>query len=531
MPFTSVADFLATESLTSAEHALIAECRAGRRCTLDSGSLPTEGTVTPERHIRATLLRVLIMGGTPECGLHAAGVTLKGAYITGGLDLRMTKTRSQLILENCRFDTKPQIAQAEIARLYLKCCHLPGLAAQGIRVDGDAVLRQVVAQGTVSFAGAKIGGQLSCADSHFEGTTPDAKKQKIALRAKGLKLGGDLSLQDSEFIGSVVLTGATIGGQLIVTRASLEGKDTSDGKAGEAFLGQSMSVAQGLNWKAKAVLGTVILTSAIVSNLDDEMESWPKEPNRLRLNGFIYAHLSGSSALTYGKRKSWLACGSRIGSTFDPQAYTQFAKVLREMGHASEARKVLMERDCLLFVENHKTNLTALNAARMVDGSDVGVAWLRYYLLRFWAWFTSRVSGYGHAPQRALFWSLVCMLFGAEWFFLAWQAGVMVPNSAIILTSPDWLAAMAINHDAPSAEWLKLKPSIHYETFYPPFYALDVFVPFVSLGQEDAWAATTVTWFGCFTRWFTFAYQIIGWSITALGIAAITGFVQKNQPD
>ena len=74
---------------------------------------------------------------------------------------------------------------------------------------------------------------------------------------------------------------------------------------------------------------------------------------------------------------------------------------------------MLIERDPLLFAESHKTNLAALNAARMTNRSDVGKAWLRYHLLRFWAWFSFTASGYGHAPQRALFWSLGCTAFGA----------------------------------------------------------------------------------------------------------------------
>ncbi|MDZ4395000.1 hypothetical protein [Cypionkella sp.] len=564
MPFTSIAEFRATESPTPAEEALIKACQAGDPCVLGD-TLPAEGIPTPERHVRADLLRFLILGGTQGCGLHPSGIRLNGAHITEMLDLRFSKAKGSCVLNNCRFDQKLQITQAKFAQLNLAGSYVPGISAQYLRVEGDLILRGLISVGTINVAGSKIGGKFSCIKADIDGLKGDAIGAQgietgggmfltqlktmgvvavngakigeqltfeaahleghgvIALAGQAVEIGASLSLKKLTTKGTINLTGAKIGGQFVCVDTNL------DGKAGMALNGQSLRVAEAFIFrKQKTVIGKIDLTAAHVGALRDGTCS---ESVRFHLEGFTYGRISGMSPLTLATRKDWLARGSRSNDTFHPQPYTQFAKVLREMGHASEARKVLMERDCLLFVESHKTNLTALNAARMGNGSDVGVAWLRYYLLRFWAWFTSRVSGYGHAPQRALFWSLAFMLFGAEWFFLAWQAGVMVPNSAIILTSPDWLAAMAINHDAPSAEWLKLKPSIHYETFYPPSYAFDVFVPFVSLGQEDAWAATTVTWFGWATRWFTFLYQISGWSITALGIAAITGFVQKNQPD
>lgn len=586
MPFTSIAEVIATETPSKAELALIEACKAGTGLTLPIGAteatLPPEGPATPDRAIRAKLLRLLIMGGTTECGLHTAGVWLKGAQVIGTLDLRFARALGRCALDTCRFDEEPRLEQANFAELSLNGSHLPGLFAQGITVTGGVFLRNLIATGTIDVNAAHIAGQLACQNAKFNGGKDLAGNQQRALKAQGVQVGSGLFLTDSIAIGTVDVndaritgqlacnntgfnggkdavgnqqkamhaqgvrvgaglffnnlsamgavdvSGASVTGQLVCAGATLNGGTDADGNLQTAISAQRLKVSQGIFFRdLKSITGQVFLNAAHVGDLVDDNTSWPMGRDQLFLDGFTYDRI-GDGALTFAGRKEWLSRGSCFYGEFSPQPYTQFARVLRDMGHASEARKVLMERDRLLFAESHKANLTA---TRSGNRWSIVKSRLLYYLHRFWAWFTFVASGYGHAPQRALFVSLLCIFIGWGLFFIAWQAGVIVPNSAIILTSPDWLAAMATNPDAPAAAWAKLAPGAHYETFYSLPYALDVFVPFVSLGQENAWAATTTTPFGTIVRWFTFAYQITGWAITALGIAAITGFVQKNQPD
>lgn len=470
MSFASIKEFEEKANPTAPERKLIAHCRAGTPCVLGK-DLPPE-ILDPSRQIRADLIRLIAIGGTPACGLHPVGIKLKGAQISGTLDLQFTKTRGRCVLDCCRFVDGPLLDHAEFAELSIISSHLPGLSAKYLVVSGCLSLQKSTFTRTVELEGAQIGGEFSCVSTSFDGAG------KLALNAQRLRVGDQLSC-----------------GRL------------------------------------KTVNGQINLEAAQVRELNDFGAFWPETADCLYLNGFTYDRLSGGASHTFALRKDWLARGSRFKRRFHPQPYTQLAKVLRELGHAAEARKVLMERDRLLFIEAHKANRKPSNSASAVGRGDIIIAGLRCNLLRLWAWFSATISGYGHAPQRALFASLACIGFGAIWFFLAWQAGVMVPNSDIILTSADWSTAMKTAADAPSAEWMKLPSARHYETFYCLPYALDVFVPLVSLGQENAWAITTVTWFGWATRCFSFAYQIAGWAITAMGIAAITGFVQKNQPD
>lgn len=394
--------------------------------------------------------------------------------ITGTLDLRFAKCGGTLTLNNCRLSERPLMAQARLPELSLQGSHFPGLFAQGAKVTGSVFLRGATATGTVAVNSAQIGGQLAC-------------------------------------------EGATLNG------------DGEDG-TGMALHAQNLLVVASFLFRAVAsVTGRVDLTGAHVGALTDDATSWAKCADIL-LDGFTYDRISGTAApKSYAARRDWLAKGSRFEGEFFPQPYTQFARVMRAVGHAAEARRALMERDRLLFAAADKADRAACRSA--ARRGDSGRIWLRAFGRRLWSGLSRRVVGYGHRPEYALFWALGATLVGMVWYFIAWRAGVMVPNSAVILTSPDWLAAMQAAENAPTLTWVTMPPGQHYETFYALPYALDVFVPLVSLGEDQAWAASTVTWLGWVTRWVGFGFQIMGWVVTSLGIAAVTGFVQRNAPD
>ena len=244
------------------------------------------------------------------------------------------------------------------------------------------------------------------------------------------------------------------------------------------------------------------------------------------------------AAKTFEQREAWLRKGSFLYSEFRPQPYTQFAKVMRASGHLGEARKALMARDTILFQEAEKVDQALLAeawAGTDAKRGDCGWIWLRLQGRRFWAGLSRRVIGHGHKPERALFWALGSWGFGTLLYFIAYRAGLMVPNSDVIMVSSEWLAAVQADRLAPTDLWTGsgVAASAHYETFFAGIYALDLFLPIVDLGQESTWAVTTPTTFGWgwWLRVGTLIYQIAGWVIVSLGIAAVTGFVQRNDPE
>jgi len=518
----SVDDYLNDPETTEAEKALIDACREGRPCLLNGGKLPEEGATEPR--VRAALIRLLALEAT---SLHEKGVWLDGAVITGALDLSFARCRGGLFLSNCRFAELPQMVQAELAQLSFQGSHLPGLFAQGAKLAGSLFLRGITATRTVEVTGAQIGGQLDCVGATLNGGGG------MALDAQGAKVAESLFLSGVTATGTVDVNGAQIGGHFDCDGATL------NGGGGDALNGQSLRVHDAFLFrKVKAVTGRVDLASAEVRDLVDDAESWRK-CSGLILDGFTYDRFPGdTSPRTFATRKAWLEMGSRFGGEFFPQPYTQFAKVMRAAGHVAEARKALVERDRLLFAEAETADRAALGRALSGDQAaraDGGKIWLRLQGRRLWAWLTHRVVGYGHMPERALRFVLGFWLVGTVVYFIAYRAGLMVPNSDVIMVSAEWLEAVRADRLAPTALWTgdAIRASAHYETFFSAIYALDLFLPVVDLGQEKAWAVTTPVPFGWgwWLRVASFLYQIAGWVVISLGLAAVTGLVQRSGPE
>jgi len=147
--------------------------------------------------------------------------------------------------------------------------------------------------------------------------------------------------------------------------------------------------------------------------------------------------------------------------------------------------------------------------------------------------------GYGHRPARVFlalvpFWCGVAALYG-----YIYSVGQMAPNSDVVLTSADWLAAVATGAKdgvAPMFVWTGQqgyapKPSYEdYETFSAWLYAADLFIPLDAIGQESTWSPSHDRGFwGQLGYWARFPIQLTGWIIAAVGAAVVTGLVGKKE--
>ena len=278
--------------------------------------------------------------------------------------------------------------------------------------------------------------------------------------------------------------------------------------------------------------GKVSLASAKVGDLVDDLASWP-DGGRIYLNGFSYDRISRGAPVDARTRLHWLRRVDRWNDQFLPQPYTQLAKALSAAGHDRAARKVLMAREAALAADQlaqDKVDYDSLrNSAGQSDNGDMGKVWCRMHAARLWSGLIRRVAGYGYAPEMALYWALGLWGVSTLVYFLCYRLGAFVPNSDVIIASKIFADAVAQDPIAPGLIWAALPFASHYETFYAGAYALDVLLPIVDLGQQSTWAATTVSWFGWFARVWTFALELLGWFITALGAAAVTGIIQKDR--
>jgi len=365
--------------LTPAEEQLIEACQKGEFCQLGDGELPPEGTPDPSRHVRADVLRYLILGGCDDCIVDDIGVWVEGAHVTGTLDLDFTTTRGAIRMHNSRFKERIDCEQTKCRQLDLNGSDLQGLRGQAMKVTGNVFLQEITTHATIDLRSATIGGQLNCKKATFE------VEVDHAVNAQDAKING------------------------------------------------------GLIWREATVIkGTLSFANAHTSVLCDDESSWPSG-GRVDLNGMTYDTIIGGP-LDAKTRLAWLDKGSNWNGEFKPQPYTQLAKVLRAMGHDSDARQVLEKRDALLL-KSYRKNLRKLSeTTKNTTASHLATKLLAAAHWLFVDKLLGTLTGYGHQPFRSLRFLFLLIFLAAIPSHMAWTFGGFTPNSAVIQVSDDWKA-------------------------------------------------------------------------------------------
>jgi len=283
------------------------------------------------------------------------------------------------------------------------------------------------------------------------------------------------------------------------------------------------------------------LPGARVSDLVDD-GNWPTSANALDLYGFVYDRILDDTApVSAERRRVWLEAGSVWNGQFYPQPYTQLARVLREMGHAGEARTVACWREERLLDQRRREIKGAPRSEADVAyggiwrGLWAGLIWLWSFVLRI-------VAGYGFKPWRAAFCLAALWVIAAGLAGLVWREGSFAPNSDVILTSAGWEAALAIDcfpaetaapdciHN-PAGEWSN-DPArgMDWDSFSALGYGIDLVVPVLDLGQTAAWAPSKDRgWAGWWLWWGRWVLQGTGWLVLLIFAAAVTGIMQRER--
>ena len=204
--------------------------------------------------------------------------------------------------------------------------------------------------------------------------------------------------------------------------------------------------------------GVVDLRRVHAGSIDDRAYGaqgrWP----RTRLDGCSYGRLEASPPVDVETRLRWVQDES---SRYSPQPYEQLRDVLRSAGHEEDARYVAIARQ-----RRRRTELPAPAKA--------------------WSYVLDAVVGYGYRTWRAVL-ALVAII-GVGWWVFACAS---------------WDHLIALKAQRPR--------------FEPWLYSIDVVLPIISLGQENAWAPT-----GLFYEvWYAFSV-LAGWLLSLGVIAALT---------
>ena len=468
---------------TPAEQRVIDAAAAGEICDFRVNDPATDDpaqaeTWGAERALRADVLRALCLGLRPDWPLDPRGVQVQGARIDGALDLAATTVAVPLAFWGCAFTAAPIVRDAALKVLNLSGSRLPGLEGDGLTVQSSLFLRGIHAVGEIRLLGAMVGGSLDCSGGRFE--SPRGK----ALSADRLTTGGDVFLINGfRAVGEVRVLGARIGGDLACIGGSFENPE------GVALNADRADIRGGLFWRQlqAPTTGRVSLAHATVGVLADDLESWP-QPGALILNGFVYGAIAPDSTTDAEKRLDWLR--RQDPQLFSPQPYEQLAKVLRQMGHDDDARKIAIARKQALIARSGN------RASRLA----------RHLVL--WP------VGYGYRPARALWCLLALIAFGTLIFSGPVGGGVMLPAKLgeAQVTAYQTCAA--------------LPPG--YPRFQPLVYAIDTALPIIDFHQEAWWLPDEAGVRGLGTQVYLWLHIALGWLLTTLGIAAVTGIIKRD---
>ena len=491
--------------LTKAETGLIAHLRAGKPGVYSvSGSVPPPNA-PKDLHIRASLIRALALKQVEGCPLPERGLRIEGAYLygdgpeaggTSGLDLEGTILDRDLALLRCRFPDPILLRRTRLTNLFLNGSELAeGLLADSLEAKGGVFLRNLEAAGEIRLLGAKLGGNLSC--------------EGAKLNAKGKALNA---------------SGATIAGSWF-WRSGTQSK------------------------------GAIDLTAAQIGTICDDPTCWPAEVllHRCRYGAFTGKGVSGRERIDWLSRMK----PRKYGHDFWPHPYEECARALREAGHGTDAREVLIEKERLQRKARRRALRKELQSARALrdrsarsegfapNADRVVSAWFRLNIARIWDWTLGKSVDYGRRPGKAALWLACLWLLGAFMFARAAGFGEIKPNLPQIQRAPEWIACSAeqgttVANTTPAIAgkarpeetqldcFLRQPEAAAYPRFDPLIYSADTLLPIVSLEMQSYWIPDDRKPIGKTARLYLWLHIFAGWGLTLLAVAGFSGLIKTD---
>ncbi|MBX3583489.1 MAG: hypothetical protein KF810_16505 [Rhizobiaceae bacterium] len=564
-PLTHVQVLSDFEPLSPAEAIVVSRLGSGEFDRVGEGE---PGIHTPERLVRAELLRFLILGGDKDYPLHEKGLRVSGARITGILDLEGCRIYRDLGLRDCHFDSAPVLRSAIVDSLFLDRSVLPGLRADRLEARGDISLRGATLMGGIRIVGARLGGSLAVDGATIEapeGLAIDADRfeargnillrgarikgginvsgitiggdlnlaramvdcpDDIAINGEGLEARGDIVLRDANVSGEVRLWGASFGGNVDCTSSTLR-------KPGAYALSLNRARINGVFFlRRKAIVeGKLDLTASSVGAIFDDSESWPHTGN-LVLNRCLFGAIIGGP-VDAESRLEWLARQgpSQLFGEFLPQPYEQLALVLRQMGHNEDSQAILIEKERLQRRARRKRSPYLLMRWLLAVSDGILAVTVRY----------------GHQPLYAFIWLTLFWAIGAIVFDVAHERGAFKPNSAVVLRSLEWTMCsleMGQTRYMPTADtvlpgralpgqgqlecFLAQPEATSYPEMNSAMYSLDTLLPVTELGQKEFWRPDPRQTIGRIALSYFYLQSLLGWSLSLLAVAGFSGLVKSR---
>lgn len=497
--------------------------------------------------IRAGFLRFLALGGDSTSLVPESGLKVQGAYIDGAVNLDSVSMVRPLWLMDCTIPGALSFSDTEIKAFSLDGSFVTAIQGDRVSIGGSLLLRRSVV-GVASFAGARVGADIDCRGAQFQGA---GSGDTGALRLTRIQVGGNIYLSEGfESKGEVQLNNAAVQGNIDCRGGTFtlpdEGLAVIRGPdaVSENAISLANAVVQGAlilasinrqDQPSAVINGSLDLTDAYVRLLADNPVSWPPRHssglrNVIHLDGFTYERFAGPTPVDAAILMAWLRRQppSHLGSDFKPQPFEQVIKVLRNMGHPEEARKLAIKREGFL---------TRRRFANWWRGPSEILVALSALL---WAITGGLLIGHGYRPMRVLFIMAAVGLSCGFYFKLAADQGAFAPRD------PNVILYDGFKDCRPEAggNWTACTDKVgkkfaEFPQFNPWVYSFDVLLPLVDLQQEKAWApmqqevAISVGGYSLnVPPWginaLVLEELVFGWVASLLAVAAFSGLVKTD---
>jgi hypothetical protein len=466
--------------------------------SVDFRAAPDEDASTgagwgPERTLRASVLRELLISAPQEEG-QIAGLKIAGARITGTLHLRYAVIEHPVGMHHCHFDRAPDLYGSRLRQLNLRGAVLPAINCDTVRVDGVLRMTECRVRGPVRLGGAQISGALFMDRAHL--TAPNDTEPVLQLNqaaigadlwAPGLQTHGEVKLSGADIAGSVNLHDAELNqpGGIVLNAETLT-------VAADVLLG-CVQARGAIELRGARIAGRLALSHARLSNPGGTAlhassctigELWLRKgppvdgilnlrrsqielltlepemvPNQVLLNNLSYTTLT-----PHEPTERRLPMLERDRDGYVPHAYEQLAGSYRRIGDDHAARLVQLAKQ-----RRHRATLP--------------------WYARGWGHVQDATVGYGFRPLRAAGWLLSLLAIGS--------------------------VAYALHHPRP------LKTS-ETPPFNPVFYTLDLLLPVISFGQENAFAPAG------WAQWLSYLLIVTGWILATAVVAGVTRTLSRQ---
>lgn len=259
-------------ALTESESLLWKAFARGAWVDLRSGdpeldAVTAAGDWAPERSVRAEVIRALLLGAQESEPGHFPALRLRGARVTGRLDLMGATVPYAFVCEYCSFDDEVRLVEASMKTVRLVDCALPFLNATRLNAEGIVNLYRSTVHDVLRLDGARIVGELCLREAVVGPGT-----HECCLSADGLSADGDVEFTGLTCHGAATMTGLRTDGGMDLSDARFEpptpgvGLDLGNAVVSGRLKAKQLVVLGELRLKHARVAGSVSLTSARLDN-------------------------------------------------------------------------------------------------------------------------------------------------------------------------------------------------------------------------------------------------------------------------